>query len=190
MSAIETPPPADEPKAAPDRRVVLALTVLVLWLGVVKVLDSRKPEPVAPDGTEQEEEPDPMPDEPAEAAEPVEIGTPPEPGWTLSYTEKLSPTELRWSDITETNDEDGTHRDYRGKLTLRFGEGLTDAFPIIDAEVVVEPRPAFLRAMVDSGTLEVEFKGHDPVVRQLPWVVATPASAPSPSPSPSPEGGE
>lgn len=154
-----------EPAPLPpvDRRIVLVLTALVLWFGVVKVLDSHTPEPA----------PVPTAEEPAtpDDAEPIEIGTPAEAGWTLTYSERLSPTKLSWTDLLETN-EDGRERPYEGKLTLRFTEGMSEAWPIIDGQVVVEPRPAYLRAMVDTGTVEVEFKGHDPVVRRLPWIVA------------------
>lgn len=153
-----------------DRKIIVGLTIAVIWLGTVKVLDSGAPVPAPPEvpaGPATTAPPAPA----APATPSVPIGRPIEPGWTMSYEADLSsPMKLAFTDLFET-DADGNERPYQGKLTLHFGDGLTEAYPIIDGEVHVEPRPMFRQQMIETKRLGVEFKGHEPVEHELKWII-------------------
>ncbi len=165
-----------------DRKLVLVLTVVVLWLGTMKVLDKGEPAPEPEPAAEVEPEtglPNELEDESEDEVEneaeptpaPVEIGRPVEPGWTMTYDADLgSPMKLTFTNLVETN-EAGATREYEGKLTLHYGDGMKDAYPIIEGEVTVAPLPAFRQQMIRTKTLGVEFKGHPVVEHELKWII-------------------
>jgi hypothetical protein len=169
-AAADAPPPSGEGRLGLgklERRLALVITAVVIWLGVVQVLESRSPEP-APDAGDAVVAPPGLP-----AAEHPAVDVPPEivdEAWGLRYDEDLSRVDvLRWSGLVEVG-PDGEERPYRGKLTLRFGPDLQESFPIAGDAVEVRPRRAYLEALAASGTLTVDFKHHVPVEHDLGWL--------------------
>lgn len=167
--------PSEQPAPEPKRRsgpsrLALVVTVVVVWVAVVQVLEDRTPEPTVAD------------EKAVEAIEPPADGatnTAPgvrlepdvvDPDWGLRYEEDLSRLdELRWTGLVEVNAE-GTERPYQGKLTLVFGEGVSEAWPIIDGAVTAPVRPSQMSVLVDSGVLSVRFKNHLPVEHDFSWL--------------------
>jgi hypothetical protein len=166
--------PVDEPSTAAQKRsgpsrLALVITVLVVWLAVVQVLDDGEddvPAAAAPS---------------AQPVEPPQLGGASQPGlqleadvvdpdWGLRYEEDLSRLDqLRWIDLVEVHAE-GHERAYRGKLTLVFGDGVKEAWPIVDGGVTVGPRPGQVAALLESGVLSVQFKRHLPVEHDFSWL--------------------
>jgi hypothetical protein len=156
-----------------DRKIILGLTVAVIWFGTAKVLDSDQPAPAhaAEPATAPETPVAPVASEANSEAPAVPIGRPVEPGWTMKYEADLgSPMNIAFTELWEV-DADGKERPYEGKLTLHYGDGMTEAYPIIDGEVRVEPRPAFRQKMVETKRIGVEFKGHEVVEHELKWII-------------------
>jgi hypothetical protein len=158
-------------ETAPRHRRNLAtlVAVVVAGLGIRFLLDSA--EPLSPDaaGTAEAGVSDEERSPPREA---VEIGTPTaEPGWTLHYEADLgSPMRVAFTELREVDGEGG-ERPYRGKLTLHYGDGISEAYPVVDDQVVVFPRPIFRQQMVDTRRLGVEFQGHEVVEHELKWIL-------------------
>jgi len=169
------------PTESLDKKIILALTLAVIWVGTVKVLGSGEAPaaaPPAPDPGAEGVDPaaapvaDPSPaSDPAPETPAVEIGTPAEAGWTMGYEAELgSPMKLAFTELWET-DAAGEQRPYKGKLTLHYGDGMTEAYPIVDGAVSVEPRPMFRQKMIETKRLGVEFKGHEVVEHELKWII-------------------
>ncbi len=81
-----------------------------------------------------------------------------------------SPLKLAFTELFEV-DAAGTERPYQGKLTLHYGGGMSEAYPITDGAVHIEPRPAFRQKMVETKRIGVEFKGHEVVEHELKWII-------------------
>ena len=147
------------------------ITVVVVWLAVVQVLDDGDSE--APPAPEPAEQPVDGPDAGVADPEPSGLRLEPDvvdPDWQLRFDEDLSRLDrLRWTDLVEVH-TDGQERPYRGKLTLEFGGGVKEAWPIADGGVTVTPRPGQVAALVRSGVLSVRFKRHAPVEHDFSWL--------------------
>lgn len=158
--------PAEPQRRSGPSRLALALTVVVVWVAVVQVLEDRSPEPAdVPSG--------PVVSDPnaVDVAPGVRLAPDvDDPDWDLRSQEDLSRLDaLRWTDLVEVN-ADGVERAYHGKLTLVFGEGVTEAWPILDGAVTVAVRPAQMKALIRSEVLSVRFKNHPPVDHDYSWL--------------------
>jgi len=141
------------------------VTVVVVWVAVVKVLEERQPaeEPAAPVVVE---EPGAEDVAPGVRVAPDVV----DPAWELRYEAELDRLDqMRWTGLTEV-DAVGDERPYHGKLTLVFGDGVQEAWPILEGSVAPTIRPAYLAALLQSKTLSVQFKRHPPVEVDLSWL--------------------
>lgn len=157
----------------PISRAAWAIAVVVLLVGAAQAWRAWSPPAL---DSEAAAEPAPAADAPAErddswVREALDAPDARRDGWTLTWEEDLSDlSQLRFTDAMERH-ADGRERVYDGKLELRFGPGVRDAWKA-NGGVTIQTPPRMLAELSRSRTLVVDWKGHPPVTRPFPWLVA------------------